>query len=213
MTVEQEIRLLIQDAVSNQAEFDPVKFLSTISAKLRQACATGGECDSAGPNFLGSQGAYFAAAEFLSQKGFFSAAEQLLLGWWNDVGARQLDEQKHVYRANSAYKLTQLYLRQSDFGAGLRWALLTQADDLLNEHPDGGGAGKQWLRTIFGASESELNDLNSVADENLDITKSGNAGTSKAHRFAEDIIVRFTLRDISCERFFSQPSLVRELYN
>lgn len=210
MTVEQEIHLLIQDAVSNQAEFDPANFLNTVSGKLRAACATGGECDSAGPNFLGCQGAYFAAADFLSQYDFLSAAEQLLLGWWNDVGDLQLNEQKHVYRANSAYKLTQLYLRQSDFGGALRWALLTQADDLLNENPDGGGAGRQWLRTIFGASEAELNELNCVVDESLGIIKSGNAETPKAYRFAEDIVVRFAQRDISCERFFTQPSSVRE---
>lgn len=210
MAVVQEIQALVQNAVSNQANFDPVDFLNIVTEKLQKACGAGGECDSVGPHFLGGQGGYFIAADFLSRNGFVSAAQQLLFGWWNNVGTRQLAERTHIYRAGNAYKLTQLYLRQGDLGAALRWALLTQADDLLHEHGAGGGAGRQWLRTIFGTSEAELGELKSIADDNLKIIKSGNVGVSKTSWFAEDIVVRFALKDIAFEHFFSQPSSVRE---
>jgi hypothetical protein len=210
MTVIQDILALIQEAASAKFSFDPVHFLDKVSERLREACRAGGECDSMEANSAEGQGGYFIATDFLTQNGFVSAAEQLLFEWWNDVGVRQLGEQKHIYRAGNAYKLTQLYLRQKDFGAALRWALLTQADDLLHEHPEGGGAGKQWLRTVLGTSEAELGVLKSVADENLQIIKAGTAGAAKTAWFAEDVAVRFALRDISFEHLFSQPSSVRE---
>ena len=209
-SVTQEIQALIQAAAANQANFDPVGFLETVKERLKKACAPGGECDSLSPNHLDAQGGYFVASDFLAQNGFVSAAEQLLFSWWHNVGTRQLTEQRHVYRAGNAYKLTQLYLRQGDMGAALRWALLTQADDLLSEHGEGGGAGRQWLRTVFGASEAELSALKEVSDENLKVVKSGSVQDSKADWYAEDIVVRFALKDTAYEHFYSLPSSVRE---
>ena len=165
MTITQEIEELIQKAVSEKYSFDPIAFLEEVSETLRVACDVGGKCDSMGDNCRDGQGGYFIATDFLAQNGFVSAAEQLLLGWWHDVSTRQLTEPNHIYRAGNAYKLTQLYLRQNDLGAALRWALLTQADDLLHRHEKGGGAGRQWLRTIFGASRTELDALKDIAFE------------------------------------------------
>jgi len=66
-----------------------------------------------------------------------------------------------------AFKLTGLYLRWSDKGTAFRWALHTHADDMLGEHPAGGGAGKQQLRTVFDMNESALEELERIAAECL----------------------------------------------
>lgn len=210
MPIAQDIDALIEAAKASPATFDPLKFLDQAGSLLRQAYSEGGECDVASPKFHDIQGPYFAAADALSLNGFEWAAEQLLFEWWNGVGARQLKEKRHLYRPNCAYKLTQLYIRRGDRGAALRWALLTQADDLLSKHPQGGGAGKQWLRTTLGMSETELEALEAIATEHLRTIETGSDDFSRVVWFAEDISVRLALRDISFAHLFSQPSSFQE---
>jgi hypothetical protein len=50
--------------------------------------------------------------------------------------------------------------------------------------------------------------LENLANENLQVIESGN--DSEVARFPEDILVRFALKDIAFERFFSRPSSVEE---
>ena len=112
-------------------------------------------CDSA-IDFKRKQGenAYRLVVQFLLANQFPGAAEELLIRWWNEVGARQLTEPTPIKRALTAFTLCQLYLAQKDFGGAPRWDLLTHADDRLHEHREGGGAGMQYLRTILGAIEA-----------------------------------------------------------
>ena len=173
MAVVNEIEALVRASTENSASFDPVHFLKTVSDRLAWACSPGQEYDSLGPNFLDGQGGYFIAVDFLTQNGFVAAAEQLLFEWWHNIGVRQLTETQHIYRAGTAYKLAQLYLRKGDMGGACRWALLTQAADILREHPEGGGAGKQWLRTVIGANNSELDVFDRLAFKSLGVVKSG----------------------------------------
>lgn len=177
---------------------------------LEAATAKAAECDPVGPNFLTIQGPYFAVADLLSSNGFPWAAEQLLVAWWDDIGKRQLTEQRHIYRANSAYKLTQIYLRSGDRGAALRWALLTHADDLLQSNGVGEGAGKQWLRTTLGMTESELRVFADLAAENLGKSAADAAKALPNLWFAEDVVLQLALKDIAYEHLFSQPSMVGE---
>ena len=210
MSTEARITTLVEDAQAQVARltFEPLSFLNECQDLLREACSQRGEWDSAGPNHLDSRGSYSVAADLLSQLGFSWAAEQLLIGWWNDAGERQLYASKHLYRAHSAYKLTQLYLRDNDRGAALRWALLTQADDLLSEHGEGGGAGKQWLRLTLGMTDSELNEFSTIADGNL--KKAREANSPKTTWFDEDLVVQLALKGISFGHLFSEPSAIRE---
>ena len=135
------------------------------------------------------------------------AAENLLIRWWNEISKRQLLERFHVYRAMTAFELCKLYLAQNDFGAALRWALLTHADDRLHEHPEGGGAGMQYLRTILGANQADLEAINRIADENLGIIRSADMPDDKAAWFPEDVVVRLALEGLSVAHLFSRPSL------
>ncbi len=210
MPIAEDIQALLDAVRQSPATFDPLKFLEDAKRFLEAASAKGAECDPAGPNFVAIQGPYWAVAETLSANGFAWASEQLLFGWWNDVGLRQLTEQKHIYRANSAYKLTQMYLHRGDRGAALRWALLTQADDLLSRHGGGGGAGKQWLRTTLGMTESELRVFAEIADTNLARSEADAEKAMPNLWFAEDLVVQLALKDIAYEHLFSQPSIVRE---
>lgn len=199
MTVKEDIEERIASAKRSLHTLDPIVFLDEIRGLLRKACGKGGDYDSAGPLWEDGQGIYFAVVEFLLGHGFVSAAQELLVEWWDDVGARQLTENRHIGRGNSAYKLMQLHERKGDEGAAIRWALLAHADDLLGTNPNGGGAAKQWLRTKFGMSKQELAEFRQIATQD--------SGTM---RLAEGMIIRLALSDFSLEHLFSRPSSCRE---
>jgi len=147
----------------------------------------------------------------LFKNGFTWAAEQLLFGWWDDFGLRQLEEKRHVYRAIIAYALMMMYAEIGDRGAALRWALLTQADDILSEHGEGGGAGKQLLRSTLGMSEPELQEFNSVVRQNMEtVRKTHSDDWANPEGYAENAIVRFALRSLEFAHLFAQEVSVRE---
>ena len=208
MTTAQEIGDLIKSASKGSQGIAPAAFLEQVTSLLRRTCGRGEEFDAAGPNFLGSVDLYFAATNVLLASGYVAAAEQLLLSWWEDAGERQLQEHQHISRANTAYKLTEHYLHMGDRGAALRWALLTHADDLLQLHISG-GVGRQWLRTVFGMTEAELDKFATIANENLERSK--NSSPAYLHFFAEEVLLRLA-KDSSFERFFSQSSNAREFH-
>jgi hypothetical protein len=162
MTLTNLVKQLIAYAEESQkrGDLDVIKFVETAQCLLYEAIGPGFEFDAAVAEPPKVQGHFWSVADHLYRYGFRSAAEQFLFGWWDTIGERQLEEQRHLYRAHCAYKLTQLYLREGDRGAALRWALLTQAEDLLSRHGEGGGAGRQWLRTVLGMTKRELAERN-----------------------------------------------------
>ncbi len=135
---------------------------------------------------------YFAAANMLESKGYFSASESLLLDWWNDWSQRQRTQKKQAYLAGIAFKLTEHYLRVGDKGAACRWALHTQAADILGKHSEGGGAARQWLPTLFGVSGNYLQELDKIAKGCLkEIEQTHRGDWSQAEGFPEEIVCRF----------------------
>lgn len=105
--------------------------------------------------------------------------------------------------------LSRMYLGLNDTGAATRWALLTQADDILGQHSKGGGAGSKMLLTILGMAEDELSDFNSVASDNLNrVLKGGD--WCKPEAFAEDVIVRFALSRPEASHLLAANSAVSE---
>jgi restriction endonuclease len=209
MAVVLEIQELIGESEQKlrTGYFNVVEFLEAVGDLLQSACSNGAECDSGSDSArVRGEQAYRSAAEFLVKCRFRGAAEELLIRWWNELGARQLTEPRHIYRAMTAFTLCQLYLTDGDSGAALRWALLTHADDRLHEHSEGGGAGMQYLRTILGANQADLEAINRIADENLTIVSSGNAAQSRAAWFAEDVVVRLALEGVLVAHLFAKPS-------
>lgn len=107
--------------------------------------------------------------------------------------------------------LTGIYMAQGDKGAALRWALHTQADDMLGEHVEGGGAGKQWLLTILGMSKHALTEFNRIAAQNVRwIKEKANDDWSDVHGFAEDVVMRFALEKPEFANLLTLESAVQE---
>jgi hypothetical protein len=192
--------------------FDPSRCLAQIIALLDEVCAPGGECDLSiaesrekACNLYGGQ-----SNRFLS-RGCPSAAETLLIDGWNKFGHRQLETRERVYRAGLAMYLTIMYGKLGDKGAALRWALHTQADDMLGEHEQGGGAGKQWLLTILGMSNQALIEFNGIAVHNVKLVNEELEGDwSDVHGFAEDVVMRFALEKPEFAHLLALESSVHE---
>ncbi len=96
---------------------------------------------------------------------------------------------KRVYRAECAYLLSDLYDVMGEQGLALRWAMLMQIDDILGEHPQGGGAGKQSLTTRMDLSRFAFDELNRISYLCLGKAKKNGWGTSNG--FAEDVLCKF----------------------
>lgn len=155
--------------------------------------------------------AYMFLADLLENNGLFPASETLLLEWWNDFGLRQQEGKERVYRAVIAFKLTGLYLHWGDKGAALRWALHTQADDILGQHGARGGAGKHQLRTIFGMSKSALEELNHIAEEcRKEVEQKWGNDWSQPVGFPEEVIRRFALGEVMGAHLLAEAASMRE---
>lgn len=193
-----------------EEEREPWYFFDRARALLREACSKGGKCDPSGPNAWEGRYAYMFLADLLENNGLFPASETLLLEWWNDLGLRQLEEKGRVYRAIIAFTLTNLYLRWGDTGTAFRWALHTQADDILGRHVAGGGEGMHQLRTTFGMSESDFGKLNHIAEECLKEVeqKWGNDWLQPAG-FPEEVIRRFAQREVTGAQVLAQAASFR----
>lgn len=192
--------------------FDPVDFLDQAKSIMNRACAAGGEYD---PRYHGKAqdacNAYGGIANTLLRSGFRSAAESLLIDAWDNFSEVQKEEKQRIYRAGLGVYLAKMYLALGDKGAAIRWALLTQADDMLGEHGKGGGVGKQMLLTILGMSEDELSSLNEIASSNLSrIRKVGEDDWSKPEAFAEDVVVKFTLASPEASHLSAAESSLEE---
>lgn len=191
MTIRQEIETLIAGASNNPSTFSPIDFLDDARTALERALDE--ECDPFDGRINEVHSQYGAVANFLYQQGFWKAGEQLLVDCWNRLAEKQIDAGRRAYRAVIAYNLARVNLLTRDIGAALHWCLLTQADDILGNHPQEGGAAKHWLRAVLGLSASQLEEFNSIGKSNRSHIEDelGN-DWSLPHGFAEDVIVRFS---------------------
>lgn len=180
--------------------------------RLNDACCKGGECDPLANNDKRDEahGAFMEAADFFFRNGYMAAADSLLIEWWNKLGDRQFLEEQRVYRAKISFKLAELYLRRNDRGAAFWWALHTQADDMLGEHPEGGGSGKLQLRTILGMSEEALVGFNKIATRNVSSLKDSTVTWAQPLGFAEDVVLQFALENPKFASLLAQDTSVLE---
>jgi len=193
-------------------KFDPIEFLHKARVVMDRACALGGEYDPR--HHLRAQeacNAYGGLAKMLLQNGYRSAALCLLTNTWNTFAKIQKEENQRIYRAGLGFYLTKIYLELQDTGAAIRWAMLTQSDDILDEHGAGGGAGRQILRTILGMTEEELESLNEIAAYNLSLVRSSEVENwSAPAAFAEDVVVNFALANPGASHLLAAESSLAE---
>lgn len=207
MGIKEDIDQLIERSRQDLAQFSPISFSTQARGLLRDAFQN--ECVPAG-GFGDCHGAYGAAAKFLFEQGFSAAAFQLLIEWWNDLAQLQAEQGQRMYRAATAYMLSHWYIESKDNGAALRWALLTHADDILGNGAQVEGAGRQWLRTIMGVSEANLDKFSSVAAAGLDVVKNVHDGNwAVPAGYAEDALVRFAEAHPELSHLFVEESNIR----
>lgn len=142
---------------------------------------------------------------------FNSAATEVLIYAWNKFGKTQRSHKKRIYRAGIAMYLAKAYLNLGDQGAAFRWALLTQADDLLGEHAQQGGAGRQMLLTMLGMRNKALEGLYEIAQQHLaDLRNQHGDDWSFASGFAESVVTHFALNRPEYSHLFALPSNIHE---
>ena len=188
--------------------FEPASCLQRCSALLDQACFIGGEFHPLDTDrAMGACNAYGLVSNLFLENGFSASATSILIEGWNKFNAFQRDTKVRIYRAGFGMYLAKAYQKLGDKGATFRWALLTQADDLLGEHPAGGGAGKQLLQSVLGMSEVALSELNQEAVANLEkIRKECNNDWSVPYAYAEDVITKFAYNRPEHTNLFSAVS-------
>lgn len=154
---------------------------------------------------------YETIARRFINRGYHFAAEALLLDGWNKFGRKQLDAKQRIYRAGLAFRISRFYWGKGDRGAAIRWALYTQADDMLGEHPEEGGQGKHDLVAVWGMSDDALSEFNGIAVENLRRTRDDyNDDWSQVPAFAEDVVRRFALERTASAHLFAEESSLQE---
>ena len=138
MSLEDEVKEVLE-----QNKTRPLDAYEQARKLLIGACQSGARCDPLGTEDQSKEGrqAFHAAHDWFKHHGYHPASEKLLIEWWNLLGKRQYESKKRIYRADTAFLLSNLYESMSDKGMALRWAMLMQADDILGEHSEGGGPG------------------------------------------------------------------------
>ncbi len=188
MTLEEEVKSILE-----KNETRPLDAFQHAKGLLRDAVKPGGRFDPLKTDNEWKEGrdGYRIAHDWFKKHGYFSASEKLLLDWWDNLGLLQANTRnKHIYRAETAFYLTDLYWTMGDKGMAFRWGMHMQADDILHGNPDDGGAGRQMLPTLLGMEDSAFNALNQLAKENLNQVNSTDDWTQPAG-FAEDIFSKF----------------------
>ncbi len=152
---------------------------------------------------------YGYASNIFLDNGFPEYGISILINAWNELCDIQLETGKRIYKAGIGMYLARAYLKLNDNGASIRWALLTQADDLLGQHSEGGGAGKQLLQSVFGVSNQVLKELEKIAKENLsEIEKNNDWSIPQA--FPEDIITKFAYKNQEFAHLFATDTKVTQ---
>jgi len=193
-------------------EFDSIDFLDKARSILEEACNPGEDYD---PRELNKAkdacNAYGGVSNLFLANGYLAASQYLLFSAWDLFGRIQREDNQRIYRAGLGYYLSKLYLSQGDNGAAIRWALLTQADDLLGGQSQVGWAGEQALVTNFGIASEELKLFNKIAENNLSIVeKNSSKGWSRPEAYAENILIKFALQAPESSHLFAQDSLLQE---
>jgi hypothetical protein len=145
-------------------------------------------------------------AEILNQKFLRTAAMGILTELWNELGQYQytlnndVSTPRHICRAGVGMYLGRIYL-QGELGAAIWWLLHAHADDLLDRHPEKGGAAKDMLRLIFGVDKGAFDYMERCAEENL--------SSNQTHTlFAEHVVMQLSLRHEYSNLFSYPTSLV-----
>jgi hypothetical protein len=150
----------------------------------------------------------FASNLFLNA-GFPEYGISILNDGWNEFSNIQVKTKKRIYKAGIGMYLALAHLKLNDNGASIRWALLTQADDLLGKHSQGGGAGKQLLQSVFGMSNQAFMELKKIATNNLiEIEKDNDWSIPQA--FPEDIITKFAYKKQDFAHLFAKDTKVTQ---
>jgi hypothetical protein len=191
--------------------FDPIDCLKKCKGILENYCHVNGELDPRNVEAaLEACNAYGYTSNLFLQNNFSSAATSILIDGWNRLSSIQRSEKQRIYRAGLGMYLAKAYLWLGDTGAAIRWAVLTQADDLLGEHPAGGGSGKQMLQTILGMSETALAELKEMADQNLSMVREKDTDWSLPFAFAEDVVTKFAFHKTAHSQLFAMRSKIIE---
>ena len=145
-------------------------------------------------------------ANVLNQKFMRTAATGILAELWNELGQYQYNlnnstaTPRHIWRAGVGMYLGNIYL-QGEPGAAIWWLLHAHADDLLNRHPEKGGAAKDMLRLIFGVDKGAFAYMERCAEENL--------SSNQTHTlFAEHVVMQLSLKHEYSSLFSYPTSLV-----
>jgi hypothetical protein len=192
--------------------FEPSDCLQKCSILLGKVCGSGGDCD---PRVVKTAedacNVYGYTSHLFLERGCPSHATSILIGAWNRFSEIQGSEKKLIYRAGMGMYLARTYLTLRDRGAALRWALLTQAADLLGEHPKGGGAGKNLLLSVLDVSEQALHEMSEIATHDLSQIKNnhGNDWSTPA-AYPEDVVTRFAFTKSEYAQLFAAESNVLE---
>lgn len=191
----------------NPTNFDPIDCLKRCKNILETYCQVDGKLDPRNVEAaLEACNAYGYTSNLFLYNNFSSAAISILIDGWNRFSSIQRSERQRIYRAGLGMYLAKAYLRLGDEGTAFRWAILTQSDDLLGEHPDGGGNGRQMLQTILGMSEIALDELKEIADHNLSKIKENNNDWSLSFAFAEDVVTKFAFNKTAHSQLFAMRS-------
>lgn len=196
------------------SEFDdPSSALEKVIDLLDEICSADGEygpITEIGKADKASKLYEIMASKFIN-RGYQFAAETLFLDGWNKFGRKQLDTKQRIYRAALAFRISRFYGRKFDRGAAIRWALYTQADDMLGEHKQGGGQGKHDLVAFWGMSDDALSEFNKIASQNVTTVKRDCDGDwSRVPGFAEDVVRRFALERPTFAHLFAEESSLQE---
>ena len=145
-------------------------------------------------------------AEILNQRFLQTPATGILTELWNELGQYQYSLNsstatlRHICRAGVGMYLGSIYL-QGERGAAIWWLLHAHADDLLDRHPEKGGAAKDMLRLVFGVDKGAFAHMETCAEEDL--------SSNQTHTlFAEHVVMQLSLKHEYSSLFSYPTSLV-----
>lgn len=147
--------------------------------------------------------------DYFFSKGFEPIGFAILISGWNLFSSYQVQTNQHIYRAGISAFLAMRYRNIGDDGATFRWSLLTQAEDLLGEHEQGGSTGRDLLLADFGLDPRTLEKLKEIAMCNLELIK-GKRNWSIPESFAEDVVNKFAYQNPEYANFFALSTKIFE---
>lgn len=187
----QELKRKISTRFTQATLVDGLR-LSCLS-EIKKASASGGPLD--------PRDAYriFPAREFyryvqnsFRQLGLAEVAIQLFLEIWQEFQAMQKDENTPIYMAVVAEILSDIFDREGDVAAAMRWALIFAAsDELFMGFHSGLGTVRTRLLGWYSLPTDVLPKLVKIIQGNEKIIRKANHDLSLPEAFAEDIVTKF----------------------